>query len=172
MNCKDILAEDYKQYQTQLREQMQKLPRGSKQWWALNRRLLNQTSSLSSILPLRKSGTSPWITAPCAKADVVAETFMAKSTLPEPTSLQQTYAPPHVQMADFAVLRTRWAKKILKRINQNKAAGPDGIPGRLLKECATELSAIIVRIARRCISEAAWPRLWRYHWIQPLQKEA
>ena len=105
------------------------------------------------------------------KADVVAETFMAKSTLPEPTSSQQTDAPPHVQMAHFAVLRSRWAKKFLKQINPNEATGPDGIPRRLLKECATELAAIIVRIARRCISEGAWPRLWRYHWIQPLYKK-
>ena len=74
-------------------------------------------------------------------------------------------------MADFVVLRSRWGKKILRQIDVGKATGPDGIPGRLRKECAAELAPIIVRIARRCLAETMWPKIWRYHWIQPLHKK-
>ena len=114
-----ILGEDYKQNQAQLREKMKMLPRCSKQWWALSRELLNQISSLTSIPSLRKSGTSPWLNTACAKTDVLAETFIAKTKLPERSTSQTLLAPPHVQTGDFVVLRSLWAKKILK-INANK----------------------------------------------------
>ena len=140
MQCNMMLVEEYKQHQAQARQQMRKFPWCSKQWCALSLELLNEISSLTSIPPLRKSEPSPWLSTTCDKAHVLAETFIAKSKLPERSTSQTLLAPPHVQMADFVIFRSRWAKRILKRINADKAIGPDGFPGRLLKECAAELA--------------------------------
>ncbi len=53
--CKEIIAEEYRSHRQKLRSKIKNLKRGSKQWWSLNRQLLDKTSKIDSMPPLKNS---------------------------------------------------------------------------------------------------------------------
>ena len=59
----------------------------------------------------------------------------------------------------------------LRGINVDKATGPDLVPGKVLRECASELASPLTRLIRRLVRERCWPDLRRLHWIAPLFKK-
>ena len=73
-------------------------------------------------------------------------------------------------MGDFVLIRQRWTRRVLANIDEDKATGPNGIPGAILKRTRRELAAPITRLARRPLTLGAWPDIWRYHWTVPLHK--
>ena len=117
---------------------------------------MKQTARTAQIPPLkRRDGT--WARSPIEKANLLAQTFAWKCKLPEGGE-EIKRGTPHVEMSGFLVLRQRWAYAELKHINEEKATGPDGLPGRILKQCAKELAVPIVLISRRCLKDGCWPR--------------
>ena len=81
--CSQILVEEHLKYIAKLKAKISKLKKGSKQWWRLNRQLLNKRSKLSSVPPLRE-GTA-WVNTPNEKTDLFAKTFASKTVLPPET---------------------------------------------------------------------------------------
>ena len=79
--CGKTLTEEYQKYVVKLKEKIATLKRGSKQWWKLNRELLDKKKKISSIPPLRDGST--WLANGKDKADLFAKTFSEKSELPE-----------------------------------------------------------------------------------------
>lgn len=59
----------------------------------------------------------------------------------------------------------------LSRCKIGKAMGPDGIPARVLKLCAMELSPVLYSIMHESYSTARWPTLWKKSTIIPLPKK-
>ena len=60
--CSKVMAEAYQEHVQKLRAKIATLKRGSKQWWSLNRELLNKKAKISSIPPLRDGPT--WLADP------------------------------------------------------------------------------------------------------------
>ena len=58
----------------------------------------------------------------------------------------------------------------LQEINPNKATGPDGVEGRLLKECAQEMAPILHDIYRKSLDEGEVPERWKEAEIVPIHK--
>ena len=58
----------------------------------------------------------------------------------------------------------------LEELNPNKAAGPDGVESRLLKECAVEVAPILHQIYRKSMDDAEVPDLWKDAEIIPIHK--
>lgn len=46
---------------------------------------------------------------------------------------------------------------VLSRINAHKAAGPDGIPGRVLRACAGELAGVLTDLFNMSLAHAVVP---------------
>ncbi len=59
------------------------------------------------------------------------------------TSAQKLPTPPNDQALCLSPADVR---KTLSRINPRKAAGPDNIPGRILKDCAEQLTDVLTDI--------------------------
>jgi len=106
---------------------------------------------------------------PELKANLFAETFRSQATLPA-AAMEAVIGEPSTVMGDFVLIRQRWTRRVLANIDEDKATGPDGIPGAILKRTRRELAAPITRLARRLLTLGAWPDIWRYHWIVPLYK--
>ena len=71
--CAQLLKESYHTYVTKLKTRISKLKKNDKQWWSLNRELLNRKSRVSALPPLRtQDGT--WVTDSKTKADLFAHT--------------------------------------------------------------------------------------------------
>ena len=61
--------------------------------------------------------------------------------------------------------------KSLSKLNPRKAAGPDGLPGRLIKEFACELSIPVTNILNSSLVEGYVPQVWKDAIIAPIPKE-
>ncbi len=55
------------------------------------------------------------------------------------------------------------ARKTLSRINPRKAAGPGNIPGRVLKDCAEQLTDVLTDIFNTLLSQAVIPTCLDIH---------
>ena len=62
-------------------------------------------------------------------------------------------------------------KKLLLGINPSKAAGPDEVAGRMLKELATELAPLVTCLFNKSISSSDIPREWKSQWVSPVYKK-
>ena len=62
-------------------------------------------------------------------------------------------------------------EEVLTEVNPNKAAGPDEVEGRLLKECAKEMAPTLCEIFRKSMDEAEVPSEWKQAHIVPIHKK-
>ena len=51
--CAEVLAKEYQEHLKDLKKKISNLKKGSKEWWRLNRELLEKKTNCSSIPPLR-----------------------------------------------------------------------------------------------------------------------
>ena len=61
--------------------------------------------------------------------------------------------------------------ELLTGLNPNKAAGPDEVESRLLKECASELAPILCKIFRKSMDEGEVPSKWKEAHVIPIHKK-
>ena len=61
-------------------------------------------------------------------------------------------------------------RDILLSRNASKAAGPDGVENRLLKECAVELAPVLLVLFRKSMDEGKVPNQWKEANIVPIHK--
>ena len=61
--------------------------------------------------------------------------------------------------------------KLLQNLNVNKAAGPDGIPNKLLKACAEEVAPLLTNIFQLSLDTGELPEDWKTANVIPLFKK-
>ena len=108
---------------------------------------------------------------PKAKADLfnrfVASVFLKSSSMPRNTSItanngNELYS---IQASIDEVT------KALRAIDPNKAYGPDQIPGRLLKECASESVPSPTQLINLSLRTGRVPKEWKCANIVPIFKK-
>ena len=62
--------------------------------------------------------------------------------------------------------------KTFKQVNIHKAAGPDGLPGRVLKACADQLASVFTDIFNLSLTESVIPTSFKQTTKIPVPKEA
>ncbi len=62
--------------------------------------------------------------------------------------------------------------RTLRKINTLKAAGPDGIPGRVLRNCAAELGEVFINIFNLSLLKCTVPTCLKTSTIVPVPKQA
>ena len=60
--------------------------------------------------------------------------------------------------------------KIFSRVNPRKASGPDGVGGKVLKECSNQLCAVFSQLFQLLLNCHFVPRAWRTSLIIPVAK--
>uniref|UniRef100_A0A3Q3G0A3 Reverse transcriptase domain-containing protein n=1 Tax=Labrus bergylta TaxID=56723 RepID=A0A3Q3G0A3_9LABR len=63
-------------------------------------------------------------------------------------------------------------RRTLRRVNTRKAAGPDDIPGRVLKECADQLAGVLTDIFNTSLIQAVVPSCLKTATIIPVPKKS
>ena len=61
--------------------------------------------------------------------------------------------------------------KLIKRLNIHKAAGPDQINGRVLKECCDACASILQLIFQKSLETGQIPDDWHHANVTPLFKK-
>ena len=65
----------------------------------------------------------------------------------------------------------RKIRKLLSNINSNKAFGPDGIHGKILKNCAVSLAYPLSKLFRLSYNNGCIPKEWKVAHVVPLLKK-
>ena len=61
--------------------------------------------------------------------------------------------------------------KVLSRVNPHKATGPDGLKGKVLRECAYQLGPMFTRLFQLLLDIHFIPRIWKTSTIIPVPKK-
>ena len=80
-------------------------------------------------------------------------------------------APQHF-MRTFVAIRVRVLLHELLKLDINKAAGPDRIGARILRERAKEIAIPLTIICRRLLYEGVWPDVWKVHYLAAIYKRS
>ena len=164
-----ILAE-YHRYIDRTRVKLQQMRRGSKGWWRLANEIMHRKSASSGV-PAFKRDDGTWERTVVGKAELLADVFDARYTLPEASPNMYTWFVRENVRGGFLPIRLRLALRVLRDLSVDSATGPDKLSARFLKECFAVIACPLVRLARRIVSTRRWPQIWVTHWIIPLFKK-
>ncbi|KAK2908186.1 hypothetical protein Q8A73_009259 [Channa argus] len=84
------------------------------------------------------------------------------------STAQKTPPPPSDQVL---MLTPDSVRRYFSRINARKAPGPDNIPGRVLRDCAAELTNVFTDIFNISLNQAVVPTCFKATTIIPVQKK-
>ena len=169
--CSSIFLAAYHSYVSKIREKLKSMSASSRGWWRLSSTLLTKAGARENIPPLEKPDGS-WATSGADKADELARVFKAKSVLPPAeTNEYSDLGPPQPCAQGFLRLRVRSVKRILKKLDEQSGTGPDKLPARILKRCASALAWPVTLLGRKLLHEQRWPSCWRSHWIHGIFKK-
>ena len=74
-------------------------------------------------------------------------------------------------ISDVTSVTQGQVKTVLESFDTNKATGCDGIPAKIMKIGAEELSQPLANLFNSCIRKRAWPRDWkRGDWTRSIKK--
>ena len=137
-------------------------------FWSLAKNVSNNFCN-SNFPPLFKPDGSIAV-SPHDKATLFGALFSANSTLddsdaPCPSDL------PLTQPMPLPIFSCRKVRRVLLTLKTRKAYGPDGIPPRVLKECAYELAPVLSRLFRLCLKTGIYPSSWKHVLVQPVPKK-
>ena len=91
-------------------------------------------------------------------------------TCDDPNSINPPFAKQTQECLSDINLSTETVEDILLSLNPNKAAGPDGVETRMMKECAEEMAPKLQTIFRKSIDDGEVPRQWKDAHIIPIHK--
>ncbi|KAL0175584.1 hypothetical protein M9458_027914, partial [Cirrhinus mrigala] len=95
--------------------------------------------------------------------------FYSRFEIQNNTPAQKLHTSPNDQVLCLSAADVR---KTLSRINPRKAAGPDNIPGRVLRECAAQLTDVLTDIFNTSLSQAVVPTCLKSTSIIPVPKKS
>ncbi|KAI8486316.1 DTW domain-containing protein 2 [Branchiostoma belcheri] len=108
---------------------------------------------------------------PKEKAEALGEQFESVFTK-EDTNIIPTLGEPSVPTIPELKVSAEGVAKLLTNLNPNKATGPDGLPPRLLKTVATQISPILTIIFTQSLTTGDVPPDWSSANITPIYKKA
>ncbi|XP_074658625.1 uncharacterized protein LOC141911535 [Tubulanus polymorphus] len=143
---------------------------GLKRFWTY---VKHRRSTGSNISPLRNNGNL-YNTAK-DKANILNQQFksaftkqscMTKEEIQAKVKMDRIYP----KMGDINI-QTRGVEQLLKNLKPGKAAGPDNIKPRILKELATDVAPILTLIYQRSYNNSEVPEDWRNANVTPVYKK-
>ena len=109
-------------------------------------------------------------TCPKEKANLFGRLFSANSTLNTSNLTPPIKSELSNPMPQFFI-SSKLVRKFLKALKVKKAHGPDGVPPRVLRECADELAPTLAHLFRRCMSSRMFPASWKHALVHPIPKK-
>ena len=166
--CKRVILEAKSTYEIKVHERLVSQKKGSRDFW----RIYNSFSNCgkSSIPPLFNGPEV--LTSSHDKAELFAKMFSENSTLDDsgcelPEFPLRTDS--KLSSLDFSAKKVA---SIIASLDPSKATGPDGIPVIVLQKCSPELSPILSKLYKKCVSESCFPSCWKLASVIPAYKNS
>ena len=108
---------------------------------------------------------------PKTKANLFNEHFCKVFSKPDPSPSPSNNIKHNQKSMQNITVNNFGVLKLLANINENKATGPDGIPGKLLKICANEISEALSLMFQASLDQGCIPNDWKTANIVPVYKK-
>ena len=82
-----------------------------------------------------------------------------------------TSPPPSTHSSQNLTLQEHEVRRTLRAVDPRKATGPDGVPGKVLRECADQLAGVFTNIFSQSLSQATIPSCLKTSTIIPVPKK-
>ena len=92
------------------------------------------------------------------------------TSVPPTTPAPPPPSPQHPSNTGSLVLTEHDVRRTLRGVDPRKATGPDGIPGRVLRDCADQLAPVFTDIFNQSLSQATVPTCFKTSTIIPVPK--
>ena len=122
----------------------------------------------SGIAPLRKGVNL--ISDSKGKAELLLDQFKSVFTKSSDNQLPPTRLRAKNNIQPIHITE-KGLKKLLEKVNPNKASGPDNIPNRFLKQCASQLTPILQTLLQKSLDTGELPTDWRDANISSIYKK-
>jgi len=168
--CKDA-ADTYKQAQKRYSEKIETdlKENGSnpKTWWQIVNHIVGKGGN--SEIPSLNVNNIEYETA-LEKANILNNTFAEKSTINDNDRLPPLLSLKGDSFLNRIKIRLRVVRKKLQQQKTSKATGPDGIPARVLRECADVLSKPYSNLFNFSLKSSNIPNDWKCANVVPIYK--
>ena len=109
-------------------------------------------------------------TEPRDKANILNRQYESVFTKEESSNIPTPDGTPFPSMPDISV-QTDGVLKLLRKVNPNKACGPDMIPARVLKQHADAIAPLLSLFFQKTLREGTVPEDWRHANISAIFKK-
>ncbi len=141
------------------------LNKNSKPFWKY---IKSKRQENIGVAPLLKQGKLH--TDSTTKANILNEQFQSVFTKDAGNETPRLSGNVYHHINELHVT-TKGVQKLLSNINPQKATGPDGIPGRILKELAPELAPCLSIIFEKSLTDGRLPDEWTKAYVTPIFKK-
>ena len=131
--------------------------KSNKKLWAY----IKSRKQQSVGIPDLKNKNQIPISDPEKKADLIREQFDSVSSNPFPPIQAQFNEKERLPTIPHIKITAPGIKKLLSNLDPNKAIGPDNIPGKFLKICASEMADIYVVLFQASLDQGILPADWK-----------
>ncbi|MCG8113323.1 MAG: reverse transcriptase family protein, partial [Candidatus Thiodiazotropha taylori] len=139
-----------------------------KDWWKTLKQFI-KPNQRNTIPPLNKNGTI--YSDDTAKVNALNDYFTDQTRLDDSTArLPQTMNLPNITL-DSLTITVEEVESTLRSLPLGKAAGPDLINNRILKELSQPLSYPLRNLFNCSISHGKVPKLWKQANVSPIHKK-
>ena len=162
-----LIQEKQRSHMSKMRDTIRRTRMSQKKFWKMAKNLQGSTQDRSSrIPPMKQDGNL--ITDTRTKCNGFAKAFIAKATLPDGGN----FIPRTTEYARFPEFKlTRQdVLKWLKKLNPDKASGPNAISPKVYKKISRAISEPIYAIYKRMLQLGVWPNQWKHSAICPIYK--
>ena len=111
------------------------------------------------------------VTNPEHKANMFNTFFSKVFSTPDPDPPEHVPPPLNRDPLNSIKVGRAGVLKLLLNIKNNKATGPDGIPGDLLKMCANEIAGVYTLLFQASIDQGRLPSDWKTANMIPVFKK-
>ena len=140
----------------------------SEDWWTTLKSVISPNSKCS-VPPLQTNGMT--VSDELEKANVLND-FFRDQTLVDDTNVDLPVIDQYVVHSYFSSLQLTPSEveTVLKSLPIGKAAGPDGINNRILRELAVELSVPFCSLFNQSLRTGNFPACWKVSHVCPIHK--
>ncbi|KAJ2947549.1 hypothetical protein O0L34_g17337 [Tuta absoluta] len=167
-SCKRVLRKARFDHVGRIGAKLASHPPGSKKFWSLSKAV--ETNFCRPTLPPMLKPDGSLAHSASEKANLFASLFASNSRLDAGSKQPPTVPRCDSSMSEIAV-HIKEVRRVLCSLDVNKASGPDGIPARVLRLCAPELSPVLTRLFRLSLKERTVPGAWKLANVQPVPKK-
>lgn len=166
-----LIREAKSDYFSKLSKKLKSGYLSSKDWWKTLKSFISKEKN-NRIPPLQKSTTHQITNSDFEKANLLNAYFQSQTTLDDGNKDAPYLGPPITEMfLSNIVLTVAEINEVLKSLPVDKAARPDGISNRILKEACNELASPLCNLFNASLQCCTVPSSWKEAYVTPVYKK-